>query len=243
MSKTAIRRKVWGRMTAAGVARFPVSASRVPNFAGAEQAATLLRQLTIWRRARAIKCDLCAPQLWLRRAALAEGKTLYYPLAGLRSEHSFLEVDPARLGARPWRAATMRGALSVARPVRTDDLMPIDLILTGCLAVNRQGAMLGSGGGSRDLEYALLRQAGGIREYTPVVTTLHPLQVIDERIPMRAHDVPVDFVITPDNVIAAPALFPRPRGILWDLLPDDRIHGIPSLRRERRQQGSTPGRR
>jgi 5-formyltetrahydrofolate cyclo-ligase len=66
------------------------------------------------------------------------------------------------------------------------------------------------------------------------MTTIHPLQVVDDRIPMRAHDIPVDFMIMPDQVVAAPSLYPRPRGILWDLLPDERIRAIPILRKGRR---------
>ena len=120
---------------------------------------------------------------------------------------------------------------------------PIDLVLVGSVAVSRQGARVGRGNGLADLEYALLRRAGKVREYTPIVTTVHPLQVIDDRIAMRAHDIPVDFLITPDQVVAAPSLYPRPRGILWDLLPDERIRAIPALRKGRREgRGTlTPG--
>ena len=77
---------------------------------------------------------------------------------------------------------------------------------------------LGRGGGYGDLEYALLRAEGKIREYTPILTTVHPLQLIDDRLPMRGHDIPVDFVVTPDQVIAAPSLHPRPRGVIWEIL-------------------------
>jgi 5-formyltetrahydrofolate cyclo-ligase len=114
-----------------------------------------------------------------------------------------------------------------------DQLPAIDLVVAGAVAVNRQGAMLGQGGGSFDLEYGLLRHLGKIREYTPVVTTTHSLQVLDDRIPMRAHDVPFDFAVTPDDVIAAPSLYPRPRGILWDLLSEEGARAIPALHRSR----------
>ena len=36
MTKDAIRHKVWTRVTAAGVVRFPGAYGRVPNFIGAE---------------------------------------------------------------------------------------------------------------------------------------------------------------------------------------------------------------
>ncbi|MGE3496488.1 MAG: 5-formyltetrahydrofolate cyclo-ligase [Candidatus Binatia bacterium] len=243
MTKDAIRHKVWSRLTTAGVARFPGAYGRVPNFSGADRAAKLLTQLTIWKRAKAVKFDLSAPQLALRRAALADGKVIYIPVPGLHAERCFLEVDPARLGANAWRAACLRGALKYGKPLAPHELRGIDLVLVGSVAVSRQGARVGRGSGAIDLEYALLRRAGKVREYTPIVTTVHALQVIDDRIAMRAHDIPVDFVITPDQVVAAPSLYPRPRGILWDLLPDERIRAIPALRKGRREgRGTlTPG--
>ena len=176
MTKDAIRHKVWTRVTAAGVVRFPGAYGRVPNFIGAERAAKLLSQLTIWKRAKALKVDLGAPQLALRRAALADGKILYIAVPGLRSERCFLEVDPARLNANAWRAASLRGALAYGRPVAPHEIHAIDLVLVGSVAVSRQGARVGRGSGSADLEYALLRRAGKVREYTPIVTTVHPLQ-------------------------------------------------------------------
>lgn len=243
MTKDAIRNRVWTRLALAGVLRFPAAPGLIPNFVGAQRAARLLVQLTIWRRAKAVKFDLAAPLLPLRRAALIEGKIIYLPLPGLRAERCFLEVDPARLGPNAWRAASLRGALRHGRPVAPQELRPIDLVLVGSLAVSRQGARLGRGSGTSDLEYALLRRAGKVREYTPIATTVHPLQLVDERIAMRAHDVPVDYLVTPDQILAAPSLYPRPRGIVWDLLPDDRIRTIPALRKTRREgrDSVTPG--
>lgn len=242
MTKDAIRHKVWTRVTVAGVARFPGAYGRVPNFGGAQRAAQLLCQLTIWKRAKVIKIDVAAPQLALRRIALQQGKVVYLAVPGLRSERCFLEIDPARLGSSAWRAASLRGALRYGRPLTPQELRPVDLVLVGSVAVSRQGARIGRGSGATDLEYALLRQAGKVREYTPIMTTVHPLQVVDERIPMRAHDIPIDFIVTPDQVVAAPSLYPRPRGILWDLLPDERIRSMPILRKGRREgRTGTPG--
>ena len=86
----------------------------------------------------------------------------------------------------------------------------------------------------------MLRTAGKIREYTPILTTVHPLQIVDDRLPMRGHDIPVDFVVTPLQVIAAPSLHPRPRGVIWDILREDKIAVIPLLRKGRRDMRGTP---
>jgi len=156
----------------------------------------------------------------------------------MRCERCFIEIDPERLRTQSWRAASTRGARNLGRPLTPDQLPTLDLVVAGAVAINRQGAMLGGGGGGFDLEYGLLRHLGKIREFTPVVTTLHSLQVVDDRIPMHTHDVPVDFAVTPDHVIAAPNLYPRPRGVLWNLLGDDRAKAIPTFLRGRRERSS-----
>ena len=240
MTKDEIRRKILTRLKLAAVVRFPCPSGRVPNFLGAEQAATLLSELTLWKRASAIKISADAPQWAVRHLALRHGKLVYLPVPHLRGDRCFIELDPGRLGARTLRTLSIPGALRFGRLVAPHEMHPIDLIVCGSLAVTRQGARLGAGGGYCDLEYALLRKDGKVREYTPILTTLHPLQVVDDRIPMRGHDLPVDFLVTPDHVIAAPSLHPRPRGIIWDLLAEERIRAIPALRRGRLEVRGAP---
>ena len=241
MKKEAIRQRSLERLSRAGVRIFPTCEKHAPNFRGAENAATLVSRLTIWRRAKTIKFDLAAPQIWLRRRALEEGKVIYLATTNLCNENCFIEIDPARLGWRAWRAVSLRGALNLGRRVTADQVRGIDMVVTGAVALNRQGAMVGPGGGSTDLHYGVLRHLGKVREYTPVVTTVHSLQITDDRIPMRAHDVPFDFAATPENVIAAPSLYPRPRGVLWDLLPDKKSAIPAPLRRKTRPSRRTPG--
>lgn len=239
MTKDAIRNKVWNRITVAGAVRFPAAHGRIPNFTRSKDAAALLCELTIWKRAKVIKAEASAPLLAVRRAALEQGKIVYMAAPGLTGERCFLELDPARLGARAWRAASIRGALQLGRRVAPHEVRPIDLVTVGSVAVTRQGARVGKGRGTTDLEYGILRHCGKIREYTPIMTTVHPLQIIEDRFPMRAHDIPIDFVITPDQVVAAPSLYQRPRGILWDILSDERIRAVPVLRKNRRNARGT----
>ncbi len=119
---------------------------------------------------------------------------------------------------------------------------PIDLVLAGSVAVSLDGARLGKGGGYSDLEFALARQAGLISESTVIVTTVHPLQLLPEgEIPMTAHDVPVDFVVTPDEILPTCRAFQRPPGILWDELDEDKLRAIPVLRRLQRGRRPTGG--
>jgi 5-formyltetrahydrofolate cyclo-ligase len=240
MTKDDIRHKVYVRLAQAGEIRFPHGLARVPNFSGADRATALLCELPMWKRARVVKVSCDAPLLAVRRVALAEHKLLYLAVPGLRGDRCFVELDAAKLGPRALQAASIPGALRFGRLVGPQDMRPVDAIVCGSVAVTRQGARVGRGGGYDDLEYGLLRTEGKVREYTPILTTVHPLQLVEERIPMRGHDIPVDFVITPEHVLAAPSVHPRPRGVIWDILPESKILAIPLLRRSRRYARSSP---
>lgn len=239
MTKAEIRQKVWEVLQRSGAARFPSGRGRVPNFVAAEWAARLLAETALWRRALVIKVGSDAPLLAVRRLALAQGKILYLAVPGLRSEKCFIEVDSQRLGRRRLLASSLRGAMRLGRAVSPREMRAVDLVVCGSVAVGRDGARLGKGGGYCDLEYGLLREEGKVRESTPIVTAVHPVQVVAERIAMFPHDLPVDFIVTPGEVIATRGIHPRPRGIYWDLLRPLKINAIPPLRKRLRRGGGS----
>jgi 5-formyltetrahydrofolate cyclo-ligase len=106
----------------------------------------------------------------------------------------------------------------------------------GCVAAAADGARLGKGGGFADLEFALATAAGLIGSRTTAVTTVHELQVLPPgTIPLTSHDVPVDFIITPDRVIDCRTEHgPRPRAALrWEDLTEEKIAAIPLLAAQR----------
>ncbi len=82
--------------------------------------------------------------------------------------------------------------MQYGRPVELDQMKKIDLIVCGSVAVNRRGARVGKGGGYSDLEFALLTQAKKISAKTPIVTSVHPLQIVNEEMPMTDHDIPLN---------------------------------------------------
>ena len=118
MTKAEIREKVWTTIDREGVARFPGARGRIPNFTGAEQAAQLLRELAVWRRALVVKVNPDAPQLPVRRLALAEGKILYMAVPRLRTEKCFIELDPQRFAKGVVPSASIAAACRV-RPRRS----------------------------------------------------------------------------------------------------------------------------
>ncbi len=231
ITKQQLRDRIWETLQRRGVARFPGAVGRIPNFDGATQAADLVRRLQVWQRASVLKCNPDSPQLPLRRAALREGKTVYMAVPRLRQERCFIELDPERLGPRASTAATIRGAFKYGRSVTVDELRPIALVICGSVAVNRGGARVGKGGGYSDLEYALAFATGKLSSDTPILTTVHSLQFIEEAIPREVHDIPVDYIVTPQEVIETHTSLPRPEGIYWKLLPPEKIEAIPALRK------------
>jgi 5-formyltetrahydrofolate cyclo-ligase len=231
-SKDEVRRDVWRAMDREGVSRFPGAEGRIPNFAGAKDAAERLARHPAWTSAQVIKANPDSPQTHARRLALSQGKTLVMAVPRLRDQHPFRLLDPHELGERELReAATIKGALGHGKVIDLDQVPELDLVLTGSVAVNMKGARLGKGGGFSDLEYALLSEAGRIDRRTVVATTVHPIQIVRENLLMTGHDIPLNLVATPRAVIEVDGAYKRPAGVLWDHLQPPQIHEIPVLER------------
>ena len=235
MDKQALRVRVWDALEDSGEARFPFPPhGRIPNFAGADRAAERLAETEEWRGATVVKSNPDAPQLPARRAALRQGKTLYVAVPRLRDAECFLRLDPAELDATDYDdATTVSGASEFGRRVAPDEMERVDLILSGSVAVDDAGGRIGKGEGYSDLEFAVLREFGLADDDTAVATTVHELQVVDERLPVTDHDVPIDVVITPERTIRTRTSREKPAGVFWNELSDERVEEIPVLERFR----------
>ena len=227
--KDTIRQQVWDLLDERGVVAGDGSAhGRIPNFKGAGDAARQLAALPAWEAARVVKAVPDKAQLPVRARALRVGKVVYMAAPKLAPPQPFYLLDPAELAVPVEDAASSRIAPSIARNVGLEELRPVDLIVCGSVAVNRDGVRLGKGAGYSDIEVALLAQAGLIGPATTVVTTVHPLQVIEEDIPETSHDFSVDVIVTTDDVITcAPPR--RPGGLAWEHLSAEQIAAIPVL--------------
>jgi 5-formyltetrahydrofolate cyclo-ligase len=166
-----------------------------------------------------VKANPDAPQLPVRRRARRDGKRLYMAVPRRRAEKPFVRVegDP-----------TIRKALAEGVPTRVEELGHVDLVVCGTVAVNRAGVRVGKGGGYSDLELGLLVAAGLVDDATTTVTTVHALQLLDEELPETEHDFRVDVIVTPDEVVRAPAPRRSP-GVIWEHLDDEMIAAIPVL--------------
>lgn len=217
--KQLIRERIWRLLEEKKVALFPRPVyGRIPNFAGAEIAAQRLLSLKVWEKGEVVKSNPDSPQVHVREQALREGKTVV--MATPRLLNGFLVLKPGLI--EPYRireAATIKGAFKYGRRVPLGVIPPIDLVVTGCVAVDVKGRRLGKGGGYSELEYAILRELNVLDEKTPILTTVHDLQIVDY-IPLELHDYTVDYVATPAKLIRIEGEMVRPRGIYWELLGD-----------------------
>ena len=211
---------------------------RIPNFVGAEKAAAVLAASEPWKKAHVLKCNPDSAQQPVREIALREGKTLYMAVPKLKSPEPFIRIRGGDV-SKPQYASTIRGGAAFGTPVSMEEVEKVDLVVAGCVAVNAHGARLGKGGGFSDLEFALTRAYGVVSKLTPVVTTVHSCQVLDEEIPMARQDEPVDYIATPERLIETGGRFPKPAGIHWDLLTERQILAIPILRQLREQARAT----
>ncbi|CAI6005281.1 unnamed protein product [Closterium sp. NIES-65] len=106
----------------------------------------------------------------------------------------------------------------------------VDMVVLGSVAVDpTTGARLGKGegfaeleygilrwmgAGFAELEYGILRWMGAVTDDTPVVTTVHDCQLVAAgAIPtsnLRQHDLPVDIICTPTQIIRVSSRIPKP---------------------------------
>ncbi|XP_039055450.1 5-formyltetrahydrofolate cyclo-ligase-like protein COG0212 [Hibiscus syriacus] len=237
--KWVIRKRVWDFMEAQNIAQNPRPVHhRIPNFVGASAAAKKLSELEAFVMAKCVKVNPDSPQKQVRFLTLSDGKKLLTPQPRLRTGFfSILEssmLTPSTIN----EACTSVGVAKYGRPIGLDEKIKVDVIVIGSVAVDpNTGARLGKGEGFAELEYGMLRYMGAIDDSTPVVTSVHDYQLVDD-IPIEkllVHDVPVDIICTPTQVIFTNTAIPKPQGIYWDKLSPEKLGQIRILRELKRR--------
>ncbi|KAM7518669.1 hypothetical protein LguiB_017631 [Lonicera macranthoides] len=209
--KWVIRKRVWDLMEALNIAQFPRPVHhRIPNFVAASLAANKLSGLEVFGGAKCVKVNPDTPQKQVRFLTLDGGKKLLTPQPRLRTGFfSVLEssmLNPSTIN----EACTSVGVAKYGRPIGLDEKIK----------------------GFAELEYGMLRYMGAIDDSTPIVTTIHDQQLVDD-IPVEKlliHDVPVDIICTPTQVIFTNSSIPKPQGIYWDKLSPEKLGQIRVLR-------------
>ncbi|CAK9857110.1 unnamed protein product [Sphagnum jensenii] len=230
--KWNIRKRVWDILESHNLARDPRPVHhRIPNFVHAETAASKLASLLEFETAQTVKVNPDTPQKQVRFLTLTAGKKLLTPQPRLRTGF-FSSLEAVSL-QNIQDGCTSSGVAKYGMPVGLDDKIKVDLVVIGSVAVDpTSGARLGKGEGFAELEYGILRWMGAIDDSTLVITTVHDKQLVDD-IPLEKlliHDVPVDIICTPTQIIRTNTSIPKPQGIYWDKLSPQKLEQIRILR-------------
>ena len=231
-AKDEVRNRIWAALEDHGAAVGPAW-SMIPNFVGADVAAWRLAQTDAWKNAGTVKTNPDAPQIPIRLRALYEGKTVYAPVPYLTKDFPYLRLDPKKLtekGISFELAAVSQGFVEYGERIEFEDVEPLDFCVVGSVAVSRAGGRTGKGAGFADLETAIFRELGTITDETPIVTTVHSLQLVaDEDVVIEPHDSPLDMVATERELILTGNRERRPGGVDWDRVRPDQFDTIPFL--------------
>lgn len=200
--KRKLREKIWKLLEEKGLSRFPLPLkNRIPNFEGSDKAAELLTSLPEWKNAKTIFANPDFAQQKVRELALKDGKILI--MATPKLKQGFLLINPNHVKGIEEKASKISGAFKYGK--RLTELIKPDLIVTGCVAVDKEGWRLGKGGGYGDKEIKMfLKKFGKIT----VATTVHELQIVD-KVPHNEFDTKVDYIVTPSRIIKIENNFSR----------------------------------
>ena len=193
--KESARTKIWEDMERNNIS---VSSShgRIPNFHGSIKASNLLKNTIEWKVSNTIFVSPDTAQKTVRENVLKDGKNLIMPTPKLLN--GYIKLEPSHTTGHEKEASTIEGAFKHGRLITSPP--NIDLVVEGSVAVDMYGGRLGKGGGYGDMEISYLKNNNLIGPDTPVVTTVHEIQII-EMIPLEPHDEKINMIVTPERVL------------------------------------------
>ena len=219
----------WARR-ASGGSRSRAGASRTSSARRPRRAARGDRRVAA--RPRRVKSNPDSPQWPVRQRALVDGKIVFMAVPRLAEARAVLPARPRSSSpTRRAQRARSRARRRSARTVDVDELEPVDLVVTGCVAVDewraaRQGRRVqrpraGRRGRGR---------AGGRRHHRGDDRPRSARSSTTGAIPTTDHDIHLDVIVTPDRVMRCRGRrVASCRGVRWDDLTDEKIAAIPVL--------------
>ena len=229
-----VREKVWTslRSVARPDSRFHWDfGSFIADFEGSDICSESLREFESWTGSDLVFITPDNSTEAVRRAAISDGKAFLMTTYGIR--RGFLALDPGDVPANELAyAATLDGMDHYGRPVDLDEVAKlghIGLLVTGGSAVSYDGLRIGKGHGYFDLEWALLSEVGSTDESTEIVDIVHDCQVVDLEVAAAAHDVRVDWIVTPTRTIKVKGPARTPGRVRWELIGGTEFELIPPV--------------
>ena len=206
--KEQVRKSIYDKLLNEGQSLRPNGDyGKIPDFKGSDIAAELLATTNEWKNSKTIFCSPDSAQIPVRYIALKENKNLI--MASPNLEHGYLFLEGNKLNGRESEASTKEGAFDYCSKFfdfgetsSSDDSLDIaiDMVVEGSVGVDRLGNRIGKGKGFADREIEDLFNKGLIYENTPLVTTIHPFQLIDY-VPMESHDKRLNMIVTTREII------------------------------------------
>jgi 5-formyltetrahydrofolate cyclo-ligase len=195
--KERVRNLIWSTLEKNNLSQPAKSPyGRIPNFVGSTEAAQMLRDTEEWQNAEVIFSSPDSAQIKVREYALLDKKLLI--MASPKLKDGFLLIDPFSIKGNEGTASTIKGAFKFGKKIH--EFPVVDLVIEGSVAVDKSGNRLGKGGGYGDREISELISEKAIKPSTPVVTTIHEIQIIGE-IPTEEHDQKINMIVTPERII------------------------------------------
>lgn len=191
----------------------------VPGSASWGRAAERLRRMDVYRKALRVMASLDHAVSQARLNILSDRKGLLLPSPGLHKGFFLLEAEGVPLRNRKL-AVRPHEMNPFGRKVPYGERLtpPVDMILTGALAVGRDGSLLGDGSGFTDLQAAILAILGWVAPDAVVVAVVDEHRIVTS-VPTEETDVWANWIVTPESVL--PTAFRGGIGngnLRWDLL-------------------------
>lgn len=202
--KESIRKSIYDKLYNEGQSLRPNGDyGKIPNFKGSDIAAELLQTTDEWKESKTIFCSPDSAQIPVRYLALKDNKDII--MASPNLEHGYLYLEGSKLDGKEKEASTKEGAFNHCSKFFSfggDDSfdIAIDMVVEGSVGVDRLGNRIGKGKGFADREIEDLLNKNLIGEDTPLLTTIHPFQLVD-CVPMESHDKRLSMIVTTGEVI------------------------------------------
>jgi 5-formyltetrahydrofolate cyclo-ligase len=194
-TKESIRKMIWDLMVNDGITKTDCR-GRIPLFKGSENAANLLRSTREWKEASTIFVSPDTAQIKVRENVLLDKKLLI--MASPNLLNGFIQIVPTDVTGSEEEASTIEGAFKYGEIL--ESFPEVDMVVEGSVAVDGNGGRLGKGGGYGDMEISFLFNKGLIKFNTPIVSTIHEIQLLGS-VPLESHDRKINMVVTPERVI------------------------------------------
>jgi len=201
--------------------------SNIPVLWG--KAAENLRKLQPYRDASTVFASPDASLLQTRINCLLDGKDLLMAGPSLRNGFYLLKNRTIPFPDLS-TAVTYRGLDKFGQLISNDEIkkLSIGLLLTGAVAVDRQGTRLGDAKGFVDLSFGILSELDAIRPAATILAVVSVDQITDNTLPREKWDVKMNGAVTPAGSVEFDINQVEGK-IHWEALSKERIKKISPL--------------